>query len=269
MVIVMLSLVVLMLGGTVAAFATGTLKLPNQQPTVDQGLRPSPNAPANVEPTSTQPEATIVPGSVVTPSVSPSQDDPTVRAGWKLGMDEAFPADGTHFPPSSYPEGGAECTADGTLVATLTKTSTGSYRCPGIANPFTDLTVKVDVAINGPDSCGGIWYRYSNADGGHGYAARVCQDRVQIVSHVATGIKVLGQFFYPGITRLEDGQVAAIALRIEGDKVTVFHAGTQLGVVTDSSFHDGRVVLGVFAKDANTTGPYEATFHRIQLYQPL
>jgi serine/threonine protein kinase len=265
-VIVLLSLVVLLLGGTIAAYATGYVKLPGalDEPTTPVDVNTSTSVAA---PSSTGPDPTIAPGSVVTPSSSPTPNDPTINAAWNLVLDDAFPTDDTYWPPSSYPEGGGDCTVDGALTATLTKASTGAYRCRGIANPFTDLTVKVEVEIAGANSCGGIWFRYTDAAPAGGYAAKVCNDRIQLVTHADKSITVLREFFYPDNVKLAGGRIAAVALRIEGSRITVFYGGIQLGQLTDTTFTRGRTVLGVFAYDGTSTAPYEATFHRVQIYE--
>jgi hypothetical protein len=264
---VLLSLVVLLLGGTIAAYATGYVKLPGalDQPTTPIDVNTSTSAAA---PSSTGPDPTIAPGSVVTPSSSPTPNDPTINAAWNLVLDDAFPTGDTYWPPSSYPEGGGDCTVDGALTATLTKASTAAYRCRGIVNPFTDLTVKVDVEIAGANSCGGIWFRYSDAAPAGGYAAKVCNDRIQLVTHADKSITVLREFYYPGNVTLAGGRIAAVALRIEGSRFTVFYGGTQIGQVSDTTFTRGRTVLGVFAREGTSAAPYEATFHRVQIYEP-
>jgi eukaryotic-like serine/threonine-protein kinase len=265
-VIVLLSLVVLLLGGTIAAYATGYVKLPTAldgptTPTVDA------NAPTGA-PSPTGPDPTIAPGSVVSPSSSPTANDPTVNASWNLVLDDAFAAGDTYWPPSSYPDGGGKCTVDGELTAALTKAATGAYRCQGIGNKFNDLTVKVDVEIGGANSCGGVWFRYSDAAPAGGYAAKICEDRIQLVTHADKTIKVLKEFYYPGNAKLTGGRVASVALRVEGSRVTVFYGATALGSITDTTFTLGRTVLGVFAREGASVAPYEATFHRVQIYEP-
>jgi hypothetical protein len=274
--IALLSVAVLLLAGTVTAFAAGLLKLPGTgsppggvgigSPTTASSSTPSisPSGPSS-PPESTGP--TTDPSTSA--SASPETTDPAVVPGSNLVMDDNFPATDTYWTPSFDETAGGECTVSGVLTANLTKTPTVSYRCHGIGSMFTDVTVKVDVELGNIDSCAATWLRYSDSPAG-GYAVKICHDRVQIVSHAQKTVTLLGEFYYPnGPNRLLDaGTVAHIAIQASGTKLTVFRDSIRLGSVTDRAFTNGRVVLGVFAYASGSSAPYQAIFHRVQIFQP-
>jgi serine/threonine protein kinase len=261
--VTLLSLVVLLLGGAIAAAFAGYLPLPGQ-------VVAGPSTPATattdpaVRPTSSGTDPTIAPGAVPSAATATTPDDPTLVAGASLVLDDRFPVDDAYWLPTSVPDIGGECTVDGRLTATLTRKATGSYRCRGVVDRFTDVTVKVDVELGNAASCAGVWFRYTDRDAQGGYALRICQGRIQVVTHSGTSIEVLKEFSHPvGV-----GRTVSVALRAQGQDLAVFAGDTRLGTVTDATFTEGRVVLGVFAIDGESTPPYAATFHRVQLYRP-
>ncbi len=273
LIITLLSLAVLALAGTVTAFATGALKLPGTAtgptatgnppaPTVTNPVPPSPTPSASA---SSQPPPSVTP---TTPAVT-GPTDPTIGAGWVSVLDDSFPTGDTFWTPYDSPGVGGKCTVDGQLTANLTNPSTGSFRCKGIANPFVDVTVKVDVELGNVNSCAGIWFRYSDALPG-GYALRICRDRVQVVNHSNTTIKVLREAYFAPGAMLDPGKTAEVAVRVEGDVITVYRDGVQIpnASFTDETFGQGRVVLGVFSVGAASPAPYQAIFHRVQVFQP-
>jgi hypothetical protein len=252
--ITLLSLAVVVLGATIAAVATGWLKLPGSglgpPVTVGSSGPPSPASPPNDRPSS---------------SASPSSStSPTAPSGPTLVIDDSFPVNDTFWVSSQTPEAGGECTVDGALTATLTMAPTVSYRCPGIDNPLTDVTVKVDVEIGNADSCAAIWLRYSDAVGG--YAVKICQDRIQVVTHSQKTVTLLpgGEFFYPP---MGVGARSQVTITMIGATMTVYRDDVLMGSLTDGTFAQGRVVLGVFAYKADSPAPYQAVFHRVQVYR--
>jgi hypothetical protein len=143
---------------------------------------------------------------------------------------------------------------------------TVSYRCRGIDNPLSDVTVKVEVEISNPDSCAAIWLRYSDTVVG-GYAVKICQDRIQVVTHSQKTVTLLpgGEFYYAPMTV---GARSQVTITMIGDTMTVFRNDLPMGSVTDDTFALGKVVLGVFAYKDDSPAPYQAVFHRVQIYRP-
>jgi hypothetical protein len=153
---------------------------------------------------------------------------------------------------------------DGVLTATLTQAPTVSYRCHGIGQPFTDVIVKVDAEFNNTDSCAAVWLRYSDALAG-GYAVKICQDRIQVVTHSQKTVTLLREFYY---TPMSVGVRIPVTITMVGDTMTINRNGVAIGSVTDDTFTQGRVVLGVFAYAADSPAPYQVVFHRVQIYVP-
>jgi hypothetical protein len=263
--IVLLSLAVLLLAGTVTAVATGYLKLPG---TTRESAGPSDTSTSSVpseSPVAAAPEPTV---SLSAGPSNPVNNDPTVIPGSVLVVDDKFPSGDTFWLPSTLPAVGGECTVDGVLTASFTQPSAGSYRCRGIANPFTDFTVKVDAEIGNTNSCAGVWFRYSDAIPG-GYALKICHGWIQLVTHTNTKITPLREFYYdPAGTTLDPGADVAVAIRVAGNTISIFRGTTLLGSETDGTFTRGRIVLGVFADLGTSPAPYEASFHRIQILEP-
>ena len=265
--ITLLAVAILVLAGTVAAVATGLLKLP--------GSGGSPGAVASNgnggTPTSSagaQPSGTAGPTVDPTPSVTAPPDDAVVTPGWLVAIDDRFPSGDSYWPPASLPAAGGECSVDGQLTASLSMAKTVAFRCRGISNPFTDVAVKVNVELGNVNTCAGLWFRYSDAPAG-GYALKICRDRIQIVTH-ADKLQLLQEYYYAGkgMSMLDPGVTADIGLRVEGNSITLYRDGKQISALTDDTFARGRVVLGVFGYEAGSPAPYEATFHRVQIFTP-
>jgi hypothetical protein len=264
--ITLLSVAVLLLAGTIAGVATGKLKLPGIAvgPPVNVGSSGPTSAPPT-PPTSPSVSPSASPSASASPTASPSASaSPSVHSGPTQIIDDSFPTNDTFWTPSQTPDAGGECTVDGVLTATLTQAATVSYRCHGIGNPFTDVTVKVDSEFSNTDSCAAVWLRYSDALAG-GYAVKICQDRIQVVTHSQKTVTLLREFYYQPVSV---GVRSTVTITMIGDTMTITRNDMPMGSVTDDTFTQGRVVLGVFAYAADSPAPYQAVFHRVQISTP-
>jgi hypothetical protein len=263
----LLAVAILVLAGTVAAVATGILKLPGQ------GESPAANGPTTNPVTTSTTTTTSTPSATASATDGPSVDptgpapagDAAITAGMVRVIDDKFPPGDTYWPPASLPAAGGACTVDNALTATLTQSKTVAYRCKGIDGQFSNVAVIVNVALTNSETCAGVWLRYSDAPPG-GYAAKICQDRIQIVTH-SDKIVVLREFPYPtGVVAAK--QAINVGFRVQDNLITVYRDGQVLGSVTDDTYIKGRVVLGVFGYGVGSPAPYEAVFHRVQIFAP-
>ncbi len=229
-----LTLVVLLLAGAVAAILTG--KIPLQT-----GSTASPSASSSSSPASA--------GAV-----------PSLAAGATRKVNESLAAPGAWLNRDDTTFK-AVCNLNGRLIATLNSEAT--YRCPGRTDTWTDFSVFVTVTLVKPSSCAGIWFRYTNAAGG--YALRVCEDGYHLVTHTPSA--------QAGSLRSFPQQIALntpvkVGIMAEGTTFRFFRDGIFVDELTNSTHDRGRIVLGVFQVAKQVTPPFEVEFRDIEIYTP-
>ena len=236
-----LAITVLLLAGTIAGVATGTIPL-------GAGVRTGPSpAPAASSPAAPRlgPAASVAPGATIFVKNSLAQADI-----WRSVADTRH---------------GATCVPDGRLTVTLGDATVGSYRCPGVSEIFTDFSVLVDVTVLNTTSCAGVWFRYTDEAGG--YALRICPTRYELVSHTGGVLTPLGTFF-SGVGPSPVGRTVHVGVRAEGDTLWFFRDGETPQSFTDTRFQRGRVVLGVMVSNgADPSPPFGASFANVQIYR--
>ncbi len=249
-----IALVLLLL--VVAAGVVGVY-LSRQQHTAASG----PTSPTNSAPGSD-------PAHSAGPSTSPSVAlPPGVPPGAHQVLADQLAAAGNWQPIN---DGGnkASCVLQGSGLL-VTKQDPFTYRCPGpsdLRTTFegrTEFAILVDVTILRPDSCAGIWFRFTDAAGG--YVVKVCQDRYEVVTHSPGGINRLRAFTFDG-ARVPTGTRTQVAISVRGDNITLYRNGKQLGVLADSTFPRGRVVLGISEADSQDRPPYVVSFANIEIW---
>jgi hypothetical protein len=164
---------------------------------------------------------------------------------------------------TSYPRFDASCTLDGALVAELGDPSAGSYKCTGISDTLANFTVVVDVILDSADSCAGVWFRFSVADGG--YVFTICRDRVQLQTHNDDGFRQLTSH-YPQPALPIDRQIRVAAMG-DGETMRLFLDGELVLEHRDTQYASGRVVLGVLPLNAQAEAPYRVSFSDIVVYR--
>ncbi|MDW5327394.1 serine/threonine protein kinase [Plantactinospora sp. KLBMP9567] len=154
------------------------------------------------------------------------------------------------------------CEFDGGLV--VSKRSDGPYRCPGPQETWTDVRVDVDVTLVEPSSCAGIWFRFTDAQGG--YVLRVCADGYHLMRHGSETASEAGDFPYPP-DRRPDGRIR-VGVVADGADLRFYQDGRQIGTTQDTAPVAGRVVLGIFSDPAADQGPelsYRVTFGNVEI----
>ncbi|WP_239082462.1 serine/threonine protein kinase [Actinoplanes teichomyceticus] len=186
----------------------------------------------------------------------------------------ADPLDGPQFwRPTALEDAaanqGARCSfADGALVAL--RENNDVYRCKGPADELpADLTAEVGVRLDTPDSCAGIWFRFTKVNGLHGYQVRVCERNIYIGVHKSDGdVTVLRTFVLPEPIALHAAPTR-IRLEIAGERVTVSREGAQVGTadLTEPDLTSGQLFLGIFSeRDAPVKGPYQVAFTDVRIW---
>jgi len=231
-----LTLVVLLLAGAVAAILTG--KIPLQTGTA---ASPAPSSSSSSSPPSTAARPSVAPGAAR--KVNESLAAP---GAWLNRDDTTF---------------NAVCNLNGRLIATLATEAT--YRCPGRTDTWTDFSAFVTVTLVNPGSCAGIWFRYTNTAGG--YALRVCEDGYHLVTHTPSA-QVGSLRSFPQQTALNTP--VKVGIMAEGSTFRFFRDGTFVDELTDSTYARGRVVLGVFQVAKGVKPPFAVEFRDIEIYAP-
>ena len=159
----------------------------------------------------------------------------------------------------------ATCSFAGALV--VTKGSDGTYRCQGPRTMLEDFSVAVDVSLLTPGSCAGVWFRFRPYAG---YALQVCRDAFYLVTHGAGGTT--------DIVRLKEFPLASpipldapvrVGIAVQGPNIALFSGDERIGTWRDTTFTQGRVVLGIFGDSTgNHQPPYSVSFKDITVWRP-
>ncbi|MEV6525051.1 serine/threonine-protein kinase [Longispora sp. NPDC051575] len=234
-----LALSMLVLAAAVVGVITGVIDLPKGGPTAVSDVSGTPG-----------------------PSATPSGPVP---AGATLFLRDPLSAEGPWKSRDETATLKATCTLrDGMLVAE--RRAPGSYRCLGRSDyTIANVSVFVDVTILEPGSCAGLWFRFSNESG---YALRVCQDKVQLVTHgKPEGSSVNVMRGYPLTSPLAPGTKARIGIVTKGSSLRFFRDGVEVGSYTSSTFTEGRVILGLFQTEAEPVPVSRVGFADIEIWE--
>ncbi len=231
--LVLVLLAVLGLGA--AAMATGRISLtPTAGPSVPMSSGPA-----------------TIPGSPVPALAIPS--------GYVSVLRDSMAGPG-YWSPFVEPSFNVTCAVNDGL--TITKTSVGTYRCPGPRDSRTDFVLSVDVTLTGPASCAGVWFRFTGAHGG--YALQICPDRYELVTHSGTTITTLRTIRFA--SPLPDSGTIRVGLAAQGQALRLYRDGSQLGELIDTTFSSGRVLFGAF--ETGGVPPFSVTFRNVEIWAP-
>jgi hypothetical protein len=145
----------------------------------------------------------------------------------------------------------------------VTKRTVGSFRCPGPPDPLTDFSVFVQVRLLTPDSCAGIWFRFTTA----GYAVRVCRDGYHLVTHGAgTPTEVVTVHTFPFDAPVELDTPIRVGITAEGSDLRLYRDGQQVDTWHDTRFSSGRVALGIFQDRPQDQPPFVVSFADVEIW---
>ncbi|AVT33229.1 serine/threonine protein kinase [Plantactinospora sp. BC1] len=154
------------------------------------------------------------------------------------------------------------CEFDGGLV--VSKQSDGPYRCPGPQRVWADVRAEVDVVLVEPVSCAGIWFRFTDAQGG--YVLRICADGYHLMRHGPDAALEAGDFPFPA-DRRPNGRIR-VGVVADGEELRFYQDGRQIGAARDDAPVAGRVVLGIFSdptSDPDREPSYRVSFGDIEI----
>ena len=238
---VFLALAVLVTSLTVAGVATGVL--PFGDGGTPSGAAPSPTtaAPTTVAPTTAAPTTSSPRASQLI-----AQDPLTSPRLWQLREDEAQLT---------------TCTFDGALV--ITRDKQGPYRCPGPMDQLTDFSMTVDVRLRSEGACAALWFRFVGAAG---YIVRVCPEAFYVGTHgVDDGTTVRVLRTMPFATPIALDSSTRIAVSMQGTTIALERDGQQIGTVEDTTFREGRVVLGIYPETPDHEPPFTVAFNDVEV----
>ncbi|MGN9907350.1 serine/threonine protein kinase [Phytohabitans sp. LJ34] len=232
---VAMAIAVLVTSLTVAGIATGKLPFDGGG---SSGAAPSPSttAPPTAAPTTGSPR----------PSELVAQDPLTSPRLWQLRDDK------TQL---------TTCTFEDALV--ITRGKQGPYRCPGPMDQLTDFSMTVDVRLRSEGACAAMWFRFVKAAG---YIVRVCPEGFYVGTHGVddgTTVRVLRSMGFTTPIALDTP--TRVGVSMQGTTITLERDGQQVGTVTDETFAEGRVVLGIYPETPNHQPPFTVAFNDVEV----
>jgi eukaryotic-like serine/threonine-protein kinase len=254
-----LSLAVLLMAGTVVGIITGKIPLANGQgpgPTQTQTSPPgstgSPSASASASPSAS---------ASASASESPSGPPSPV-----LVVDDSLSAAGNWHAINDAPNK-TTCSFNNALVVETRLAQ--SYRCPGPTTAVGDFTLSVDVRLIKPGSCAAVWFRFTDSNGGEGYALRICPDGYHLVGHQGANVTFIHDFRF--LPHLALNTVVKVGIVVKGTSIDFFRDGMHVGGYADTTYqNDGRVVLGIFQylAGAPANPDYIVSFANVKITTP-
>jgi eukaryotic-like serine/threonine-protein kinase len=248
--VAVLALALLLVLGTLVGvgLATGRIR-----------LSPAAGAPPNTATTSAAATSGLA-QLPVSPSAAPSV---AVPSGYVPALHDALTAPGYWQPFADTPNA-VSCAFDSRGLV-VTKTSAGTYRCPGPRDTYGDFVFSVDVALANERSCAGVWFRFTGTNGG--YAARVCPDRYELVTHSGTTITTLRTARFA--TPVPAGTAIRVGIAVQGQAIRLYRDGQELIELSDGTFAQGRVIIGVFEDTLPPpVPPFTVTYHDLRIWAP-
>jgi hypothetical protein len=108
-----------------------------------------------------------------------------------------------------------------------------------------------------------MWFRFA---GTSGYLLRVCSDEVELATHgVGDGATVT----VLRTMRLDEpiplDTTTRIGVTAKGTTITVERDGERVGAVEDSTFRQGRVVLGISSDAGEEEPPFRVAFANVEI----
>ena len=232
---VAMALAVLVTSLTVAGIATGVLPFGDGQ---QSAAAPTPSA----APTTV----------AATPSASPRastlvvQDPLTSPRLWQLREDETQMT---------------TCAFEDALV--ITRNKQGPYRCPGPMDQLADFSMTVDVRLRSEGACAAMWFRFVAAAG---YIVRVCPEGFYVGTHgVDDGTTVRVLRTMPFTTPIAVDTPTRVSVSMQGTTIALERDGQEVGTVEDTTFREGRVVLGIYPETPDHEPPFTVAFNDVEV----
>jgi eukaryotic-like serine/threonine-protein kinase len=238
---VVMALAVLVTSLTVAGIATGVLPFGDDGSPSGAASSPSSSA-TDAAPTTAAPTTTASPRA----SEVVAQDPLTAPRLWQLREDEAQLT---------------TCTFDGALVVRRDKQ--GPYRCPGPMDQLTDFSMAVDVRLRTDGACAALWFRFVAAAG---YIVRVCPEGFYVGTHGVgdgTTVRRLRTMLFGTPIALDTP--TRVSVSMQGTTIALARDGQQIGTMEDTTFQEGRVVLGIYPETPDHEPPFTVAFNNVEV----
>ncbi|MFC0529660.1 serine/threonine-protein kinase [Phytohabitans kaempferiae] len=235
---VALALAVLVTSLTVAGIASGVLPFEGD----DGGGTPSGTGPSATAGTATSAPSTATPRA----SDVVVRDPLTGPLLWEVRDDDVQLT---------------TCEFDGALV--ITRNKQGPYRCPGPMDQLTDFSMAVDVRLRSEGACAALWFRFVAAAG---YIVRVCPEGFYVGTHgVGDGSTVRVLRTMPFAPPIAVGATTRVTVSMQGATITLERDGQVVGTVRDTTFQEGRVVLGIYPETPDHEPPFTVAFSNVEV----
>ncbi len=239
------------------AAAPPSLSAPSASPAPIVSSTPTPSLPAAPAPQSPTPSA--LPS--VLPSALPSRPPPLPTGGSILFQDPlSSPGQWLY---TNIPTLHASCEFHGTLRAT--RPSRGVLLCIGPAMDITgDQSFAVDLTVERPGSCAGMWFFWTAAHGG--FVLRMCTDSTSVAEDRTGDKRLIAELPAPKIALHKHVQML---LAVRGNVVEVFRDKKYVGSVAlpPGDPLRGEDVIGEIADTVTENPPFVATFANVQIRQ--
>jgi hypothetical protein len=151
------------------------------------------------------------------------------------------------------------------------RTGPGTYRCRGPQTTYDDVAIEVDITLAVAGACGGVWFRFGLVPGTSqeaGYLLKVCEASVALSTHgVPDTARITDVWTHDA--RVTVGRPVRVGILARDSSIRIFLDGRQVGTVTDSTFHSGRVIPGIVVQppaDAGTS--YSVLFRDVAFWRP-
>jgi len=154
---------------------------------------------------------------------------------------------------------------------------TSTWRCAHPAGKLGDVQVSVDVVLDTPGSCAGVWFRFFDVSAG--YAMQICENTVTLGLHSGLYPMLQPLSAYTNTQPLQIGHKYRFSVVAAGDQLTMMRCDLTvvgcvhpkvLGQARDSQLpNPGTVQLGIFEPGpAERNQIYRVTFTDVEISTP-
>jgi hypothetical protein len=154
---------------------------------------------------------------------------------------------------------------------------TSTWRCAHPADRLGDVQISVDVVLDTPGSCAGVWFRFFDVSAG--YAMQICENTVTLGLHSGDYPMLQPLSAYTNQQPLQIGRKYRFSVVADGDLLTMMRCEvtvvsclhpTVLGQARDNRLpNPGTVQVGIFEPGAAERNQiYRVTFTDLEISTP-
>jgi len=204
---------------------------------------------------SASPEPVVAPGAIV-------------PAGWQTAVSDPLSSKNGKWSEEANAPNASWCRFENQRL-TAGKTTSGTYRCQGPRDTYTDIAVEVETKLRTDGVCGGVWFRLSRspATGQEaGYLLKVCPEGYTLALHglpESNKITDVHTWTY----KLPVAHPVRVGVVAKGSTVTVYRDGHELGSYSGAEFTGGRTAIGVVVPAAQDKA-HEVSYGNVTFSKP-